>query len=325
MISAGTPLDDIAEAFMDRGAAAVLDHAPDLVRLDRDQLAALPSLPYSDAGFSRRLLREQLNPATSDSSRPLALIRRQLDWLTGAAAWQPRSVLHPLCGPGSYAVALRERGVERYTGIDAGPAVVAHAGQRLHGTEGFTFLRGDVTDPGLLGPAQPAGTHAPGRGFDSLLLSYDALNFFTPRAAVRMLAPLVDRLHDGGTAVFDVLLAEDGAPGFDDGRRAQLCPRGGLFHARPHLLLSEGFALPDGSAVGHRMIAVDTHGPRVAGVHHSILMIPTREELTHTLRTAGLRAGLVGRPFHDQNDPNLLRHLVVAHTGRRPGNRRRTQ
>ncbi|MFD8418540.1 class I SAM-dependent methyltransferase [Streptomyces sp. NPDC059466] len=296
---------EITGEFLAHGAPSLWPELPDLDGMTRARIAALPSLPYGDAAFSRRLLREQTDTATTDSSRPPAVVERQLAWLRAALPdWRPGRVHHPLCGPGHYTTALRRHGMTSYVGIDAGPAVVEHARSRFAGQDDIRFLLGDALDPALA----PAG-----RTYDTLLLTYDAANFFAPRELTSLLGTLVRQLRRGGTVVLDLRLAEDGVRGFDEGRQVHRRQGGSVFRDGPHLLLSEGFVADGGALLGHRIIAVGEDpeaGP--PEVFHSVLHVPTAERLAAQLSSAGLEVTLVGRPFADSSDPNLARHLVVA-------------
>ncbi|MGW7416026.1 class I SAM-dependent methyltransferase [Streptomyces sp. NPDC054863] len=295
-----------AEVFLRSGARAVLPDLPDLTGMTERELSELPPLPFGDAEFSSRLLRAQLDPSTTDSSRPPAVIARQLDWLY-ALTPRPRAVHHPLCGPGNYASALHARGVERYLGVDAGPAVIEHAAERFADTPHYDFLRADISQTELL---------PPDREFDTLLLTYDAANFFSPQRLAELLPPLLERLRDDGTAVFDLLLAEDGSTGFDEGRQVLRRPHGSVFRTGPHLLLSESFVHPGGRVLGHRMIALAEDGTQAAQILHSVLHVLPLDEFRSLLASLGLVVDLVGRPFAGDPDPNLARHLVVARKGR---------
>ncbi|MDO0925050.1 class I SAM-dependent methyltransferase [Streptomyces sp. TG1A-8] len=295
----------IAREFLVHGAPYLWPGLPEIAGMAPERIAALPALPYGDPVFSARLLREQTDTTTTDSSRPPLVIERQLAWLKAALPdWRAGRVHHPLCGPGHYTAALRRHGMTSYVGVDMSPAVVAHARRSFAGQDDVDFLRGDASDTALL----PAG-----RTCDTLLLTYDAANFFPPRARQSLLGPLVRQLRPGGTAVLDLRLAEDGTAGFDEGRRVHHRPRGSVFRDGPHLLLSEAFAAGGGALLGHRIIAVgDGPDPGPPEVFHSVLHVPTAEQLTAQLAAVGLDVCVRGRPFADSADPNLARHLVVA-------------
>ncbi|MEU6275053.1 class I SAM-dependent methyltransferase [Streptomyces populi] len=299
-----TPAEITAE-FLEHGARPLWPDLPDLGVLDPDGIAALPPLPYGDAAFSRRLLREQTDTTTTDSSRPPAVVARQLAWLEGALPdWRAGRVHHPLCGPGNYTAALRAHGMTSYVGVDAGPAVVEHARRRFAGQDDIRFLLADAADSPLLTGAQE---------FDTLLLTYDAANFFAPHALRALLGSLARTLREGGAAVLELRLAEDGTAGFDEGRRVHRRRGGSVFRDGPHLLLSEGFVAAGGALLGHRIIAVhDGGGGPPPEVFHSVLHVPTAEQLTGHLASAGLDVCVRGRPFAGSADPNLARHLVVA-------------
>ncbi|MFI0960792.1 class I SAM-dependent methyltransferase [Streptomyces sp. NPDC021080] len=299
-----TPREITAE-FLEHGARSLRPDLPDIAGMDPDDIAALPPLPYGDLAFSGRLLREQTNATTTDSSRPPAVVARQLAWLGAALPnWRAGRVHHPLCGPGNYTAALREHGLTSYVGVDAGPAVVDHARRRFAGQDDTRFLLADAADTALLTADQE---------YDTLLLTYDAANFFAPHALRALLGPLARNLREGGTAVLDLRLAEDGTAGFDEGRRVHRRRGGSVFRDGPHLLLSEGFVAAGGALLGHRIIAVSdgSDGPPPE-VFHSVLHVPTAEQITAHLAAAGLDVCVRGRPFAGSADPNLARHLVAA-------------
>ncbi|MGQ4599103.1 methyltransferase domain-containing protein [Nocardia sp. R6R-6] len=295
---------ELAELFLEHGVSVVIPHAPELSTLSLEQIARLPGLPYADPDFSRRLLRQQLDPGTTDSSRPRPLVARQLEWIRAQlrSDWRPRAVYHPFCGPGTYAAEWRSAGVRRYVGVDLGPAVMQHAEQRFRDDPDIAFLLGDASDPEFL-PADYV--------FDTVLLSYDAMNFHPWRPTQAMVAPLAARLPEGGTLLLDLLVAEDGAAGFDDARQARFEPRGSVFHDGPHHLLSEGLVHRTGAALGHRFIALGPE-PGRPQVFHSILWVPRLGEVRSLLESSGLTVIAAGRPFPATDDPNLNRHTVVA-------------
>ncbi|MFI6699017.1 class I SAM-dependent methyltransferase [Streptomyces sp. NPDC050509] len=296
---------EIAREFLEHGAPFLWPELPDLAGLPPDRIAALPPLPYGDPEFSAQLLREQIDTTTTDSSRPPAVIEQQLDWLRHELpGWRAGRVYHPLCGPGAYTAALGGHGLTAYVGVDAGPAVVEHARRRFAGQDHIRFVLGDATDT-----AAPQGEAL----CDTLLLTYDAANFFAPSAFRELLGSLVRGLRPGGIAVLDLRLAEDGTAGFDEGRRVYRRRTGSVFRDGPHLLLSEGFTAADGALLGHRLVAVDD-GPsgRPSEVFHSVLHVPTAAQLTAALTAEGLDVCVRGRPFASSDDPALARHLVAA-------------
>jgi SAM-dependent methyltransferase len=299
-----TPRDMAAE-FLEHGARSLWPDLPDLADMAPDRIAALPSLPYGDLAFSGRLLREQTDITTTDSSRPPAVVARQLAWLRAVLPdWRAGRVHHPLCGPGHYTAALREHAMTSYVGVDAGPAVVDHARRRFAGQDDTRFLLGDAADT-----PSPAADDS----YDTLLLTYDAANFFAPHALRELLGSLVRNLRRGGTAVLDLRLVEDGTAGFDEGRQVHRRHAGSVFRDGPHLLLSEGFVAAGGALLGHRIIAVgDGTGGGPAEVFHSVLHVPTAEQIAAHLASAGLEVCVRGRPFAGSADPNLARHLVAA-------------
>ena len=88
-------------------------------------------LPWGEAAFSRRMLREHLSQAHDGASRRSETIERQTRWihehvLDGA----PRRVLDLGCGPGLYTRLLAALG-HTCTGIDIGPASIDYAREHV--------------------------------------------------------------------------------------------------------------------------------------------------------------------------------------------------
>ncbi|GGK16335.1 hypothetical protein GCM10010124_06150 [Pilimelia terevasa] len=297
-------LRDLAAGFLAHGARAVLPRLADLSTCTAAELDALPMLPFGSADFSRRLLRQQLDESTNDSSRRADLVAHQLARVFAEPSVAlPRAVHHPMCGPGRYAAALATLGVRRYRGVDAAPAVVHHARRNCRRLAGYDFAVGEATAEGSL---PPAGV------FDTVLLSYDAANFLPPARRTRFTAALADRLPAGGQIIFDLRLREDGPAGFLDGRSVTRRAGGSLFGERDHLLLQEGVSRDGGAVLGHRFLAVRLQPPHRVSVFHSILWVPSLSEFTADLDAVGLTVTWVAQPFAGLSDPDLQAHLVVA-------------
>ncbi len=186
------------------------------------------NLPWNDPAFSARMLREHLDETHGAASRQAAERAAQLDWLWARLGLGPGSrVLDLTCGPGLYAVALAERGAQ-VTGVDFGPAAIAHARQLAAEaglTDHCTFIEADVRDY----TPEPAA-------YDAALFLYGQLAVFSRHEAAALLAKTVAALRPGGRLVVELL-----DPARVDKRDSSwwYTDDGGLWGERPYLHLGE--------------------------------------------------------------------------------------
>ena len=155
------------------------------------------NLPWNDPTFSARMLREHLDESHGAASRQAAERAAQLDWLWARLALAPgQRLLDLTCGPGLYAVPLAQRGV-RVTGVDFGPASIAHA-RRLAEAAGVAarcaFVEADVRD------------YEPKAGsYNAALFLYGQLAVFPRHEAAALLGKAARALRPGGRLVVELL------------------------------------------------------------------------------------------------------------------------
>ena len=155
------------------------------------------NLPWNDPTFSARMLREHLDESHGAASRQAAERAAQLAWLWARLALAPgQRLLDLTCGPGLYTVPLAERGLA-VTGVDFGPASIAHARQQAEAVgvaERCTFIEADVRD------------YEPAAGvFDAALFLYGQLAVFPRHEAAALLAKAARALRPGGRLVVELL------------------------------------------------------------------------------------------------------------------------
>lgn len=155
------------------------------------------NLPWDDPDFSERMLREHLDEGHGAATRQAAERTAQLDWFQEQLGLQPGNrVLDLTCGPGLYAVALAERGMN-VTGVDFSPASIAYA-RELAVAAGVSdrcrFIEADVRD------------YEPEReGYDAALFLYGQLAVFSREAAAALLSKVASALRPGGRLVVELL------------------------------------------------------------------------------------------------------------------------
>lgn len=155
------------------------------------------NLPWDDPAFSERMLREHLDDSHGAASRAAGERTLLVAWLWERLALEPGAdVLDVTCGPGLYAVALAGPGAQ-VTGIDFGPAAVAHArdlaqAQRVAGR--CRFIEADVREVDF------------GRErYDAALFLYGQLAVFPREEAQRLLGAVARALRPGGRLCVELL------------------------------------------------------------------------------------------------------------------------
>jgi SAM-dependent methyltransferase len=164
------------------------------------------NLPWDDPAFSQRMLREHLDESHGAASRTSAERQMQLDWLRDKLSLRGRGLeqegaelLDVTCGPGLYAVPLAQDGL-RVTGVDFGPASIAHARElaRSAGVAGACrFVEADVRRFDF-GREQ----------YDAALFLYGQLAVFPREEAAQLLRQIADSLRPGGQLVVELLEEE---------------------------------------------------------------------------------------------------------------------
>ncbi len=186
------------------------------------------NLPWNDPAFSARMLREHLDESHGAASRRAAERTAQLDWLWARLALRPGSrVLDLTCGPGLYAVPLAQRGAW-VTGVDFGPAAIAHARQLA--------IEAGVSDRCAFIEADVRGYAPEPAAYDAALFLYGQLAVFPRDEAAALLNKTAAALRPGGRLVVELLDParvdkKDSAWWYTDNK--------GLWGERPFLHLGE--------------------------------------------------------------------------------------
>jgi SAM-dependent methyltransferase len=214
------------------------DHAwPALLRPLRDRdPAPRPwrdghKIPWHEPAFSRRVLDVHLDPGTHMASRGPDVIAEHVSWLLELLSAEPepegrpRHLLDLGCGPGLYALPLARAGL-RVTGIDVGPAAVAHARQtaRDAGPGSIEIIEGDVTELPDLDPV------------DVATCWFGEFNSFPPADARRILDHLARAVRPDGLLVLEYQPADLFAR---DRSTSWLVHERSVFLDTPHLWLEQ--------------------------------------------------------------------------------------
>lgn len=183
-------------------------------------------IPWNEPGFSERMLREHLTQKHDLASRKHEMLLRQCAWLHQRHALnETASILDLGCGPGLYAPLLSNKGAG-YTGIDFGPASIAHAQEHYGGADNVDFIQGDILDADF------------GKNNDLIIQIYGEINVFPPVQVARIFGKCFAALKPGGVYSVEMQTAEAVKQlGAAHGWTAAAT---GLFLPGPHLCLTQG-------------------------------------------------------------------------------------
>lgn len=233
------------------------------------------NLPWDDPAFSARMLREHLDESHGAASRVSRERALQLQWLAQKLDLDgEQRLLDVTCGPGLYAVPLAEQGL-RVTGVDFGPASIAHAralAQEQGVSERCRFVEADVRDFDF-GEA----------AFDAALLLYGQLAVFPRQQAARLLQRIAAALQPGGRLCLELLDQEK-----VDTEESQwwFTDDGGLWGDAPFLSLGERYWYEEQKLSCERYYTVHLE----TGQLDEILLCDQTygsDEMAHMLRQAG--------------------------------------
>jgi SAM-dependent methyltransferase len=182
-------------------------------------------IPWNDASFSRRMLKEHLTQSHAMASRKREAIRSQAAWLAERFLGHGKGkVLDLGCGPGLYAPHLTEAGHE-YVGIDFSPASIEHARQNFAVKNRCEFRLDDVCEAAF------------GQDFDLAMMLYGEINVFSADSCARILAKAYKALKPGGRLFLEAHTPEAVR---EIGRgHTWYKSAGGLFSPEPHVCLTE--------------------------------------------------------------------------------------
>ena len=155
------------------------------------------NLPWNEAEFSERMLREHLTQAHGAASRIDEERALQLVWLQQKMGIMTGDrVLDLTCGPGLYAVPLGIAGCQ-VDGIDFSPAAIAYA-KALAVKEGVNdrvhFFEDDILNWSY-----------PKRAYDHVLILYGQLAVMSREDAAHVLQMACQALVPGGNLVIELL------------------------------------------------------------------------------------------------------------------------
>ena len=252
------------------------------------------NIPWSEPGFSRRMLREHLSQSHDLASRRSEKIDAHVDWIhRNVLSANPTKILDLGCGPGLYSSRLARLG-HRCVGIDFSPASMEYAKEQAASEDlSCGYLHADIrfTEYGF--------------GYGLAMLIFGEFNVFKPADAARILAKAHAALGEGGTLLLEAH-TDEAIREFGQRPASWYSVESGLFSDSPHLCLQENSWDADAGVVTRRYFIVDASSGEVSRYAQS-LKAYTNDQYRAVLEGAGFadvrfHPSLMGREDASQAD-----------------------
>jgi SAM-dependent methyltransferase len=229
-------------------------------------------IPWDDAAFSTRMLKEHLSQAHDAASRRAEIIDRHVRWIhTHLLHAEPSKILDLGCGPGLYTSRLASLG-HTCTGIDFSPASIAYAREQARGLA-VDYTQGDIRQEEY------------GSGYELVMLIFGEFNVFKLDDAHLILRKAHAALKPGGTMLLEPhtydLVREIGQQ-----PNTWYSSDSGLWSDQPHLLLHEHFWDVNQHAATERYFIIDASSGAVTR-HASSMQAYTDSDYTALLTKCG--------------------------------------
>ncbi len=235
------------------------------------------NIPWSEPGFSERMLTEHLSQAHDLASRRFEAIDTHIEWIHQKLLEGRQSkVLNLGCGPGFYTSRLAKLG-HKCVGIDYSPASIKYAPEQA-GKEKLSceYLHEDIRKADF------------GTGFDLAMLIFGELNVFRPADAKTILKKANHALVGNG-----ILLLEPHSFGavksIGEQPSSWYSAKSGLFSDKPHICLEESFWDSNSSTATKRYFIIDASTSNVTR-HATTYQAYTDQQYRSLLKECGFEA-----------------------------------
>ncbi len=203
------------------------------------------NIPWSEPGFSERMLKEHLSQAHDLASRRFEAIDTHIEWIHQKLLDGKRSKILDLgCGPGFYTSRLAKLGHE-CVGIDYSPASIKYATEQTSKEKlSCKYLHEDIRKADF------------GGGFGLVMFIFGELNVFRPVDAKTILKKVNHALDEDG-----IVLLEPHSFGtvksIGEQPSSWYSAKSGLFSDKPHICLDESFWDEQSSTATKRYFIID--------------------------------------------------------------------
>ena len=210
------------------------------------------NIPWSESGFSERMLAEHLSQAHDLASRRFELIDTHIEWIHQKLLQGRQSeILDLACGPGFYSSRLAKWGHE-CVGIDYSPASIEYASREANKENlSCNYLHEDIRKADF------------GGGFDMVMLIYGEFNVFRPVEARAILKKANRGLGENGILLLEPHSFET-VKNIGGQAPSWYSAKSGLFSDKAHICLEESFWDTNSSTATKRYFIIDASTGAVA-------------------------------------------------------------
>ena len=239
--------------------------------MDLEPWAEGERIPWDDAAFSERILKEHLAQDNDAASRPNAKIKKHVDWIhRHLLDGKISRVLDLGCGPGLYTARLAKLG-HTCKGIDFAPAPIAYAIKNA--PPGCQYLLSDIRSADY------------GSDYDLVIFIFGALNLVQPADARLILEKARRALKPGGLLLLEAS-SLDAVDQIGNQPAMWYSAENGIFSDKPHLCLMETFWDDDQKVATERFFIIDTATGTVTR-HAASTQAYEEEDLETLLQVSG--------------------------------------
>lgn len=223
-------------------------------------------IPWDDAEFSKRVLKEHLSQESSAASKQMKVIQKECAWIFNTLMKnQPGKILDLGCGPGLYTEIFAQK--RNYcVGIDFAPAAIEYA--KKHATKNCVYELGDIRQADF------------GEDYDAVVYLFGAINLLPTEDVKKIINKGYTALKPGGF----ILIESSSIESVDQiGNQPSMWYSAdeGLFSTKPHLCLMESFWDDNSNTATERYYIVDSESNAVQ--HHCASTKGYEEEELETL------------------------------------------
>lgn len=249
-------------------------------------------IPWNDAAFSARILREHLSQDHHLASRKKYVVHAQAAWIRSRfLCGDTASILDLGCGPGLYATPLAGNEHD-YLGIDFSPASIEYAIERHAENAWHEFVLGDVVEADYGGPHNLA------------MMLFGEINVFPPSACRRIMEKAARSLVTGGSLILEAQRFET-VKTIGQGPDAKTEAEAGLFSDSPYVCLTSNRWYP-GEAVSQQVFTVRAENEADTKTYKSTTKAWKEEELRVLLHEAGFGSVSIHDDWPDPDDAFIL-------------------
>ncbi|RKY59215.1 MAG: hypothetical protein DRP96_07320 [Candidatus Neomarinimicrobiota bacterium] len=184
-------------------------------------------IPWSDPDFSRRILKDQLNPDNDIAGRRASAIARFVGFIHHhLLGGKPTRIMDLGCGPGLYSHGLAKFG-NRCIGIDISPAAIEYARKIADNLAlNCTFRKENFQNTDL------------GKNFGLVMLTFGDFNSFSRQIARQLLGKIVNTIKTDGMLLLEVL-TDEGVINICEREPGWTILQSGMFSDKPYLFLDK--------------------------------------------------------------------------------------